>query len=67
MLDVVHAAEHATGQPITYEFTARRPGDIAACWADPRQAYEQLGWKTHYDLQQMCADAWRWTTKQRVN
>lgn len=64
VLDVVDAAQHATGKTIPYKFTARRPGDIAACWADPRLAYEQLGWKAHHDLATMCADAWRWVTKQ---
>ena len=42
------------------EVVARRPGDIAACWADPRLAREHLHWEATLDLDRMCADAWRW-------
>lgn len=39
---------------------ARRPGDVAQCYADPSQAAALLGWKASRGLAQMCADAWRW-------
>ena len=37
-----------------------RPGDVAQCLADPRQAKALLNWETQFDLDRMCADAWRW-------
>jgi UDP-glucose 4-epimerase len=42
----------------------RRPGDVAACYADPTLAGELLGWRAEFDLDRMCADSWRW---QRMN
>jgi UDP-glucose 4-epimerase len=39
---------------------ARRPGDVAASYADPAYAERELGWKAVRGLDQMCADAWRW-------
>ncbi len=43
-----------------YKFTARRPGDIGICYADPTKAYKKLGWKAEKNLEDMCRDAWRW-------
>ena len=60
VLDMVAAFERASGQPVPYEIVARRPGDIAACWADPGLAQELLRWQASRSLQQMCEDAWRW-------
>jgi len=40
----------------------RRPGDIAACWADTALAEQRLGWKALKGIDEMCADAWRWET-----
>ena len=45
---------------VPYEITARRPGDIARCWADASKAREILGWQTRYSVEDMCRDAWRW-------
>ncbi len=60
VLDMVKAFEAASGKPIAYQIQARRPGDIAACYADPTTAKEVLGWQATRDLQTMCADAWNW-------
>lgn len=60
VLDVVRAFEAASGRPVPYELVARRPGDVAQCYADPSQALALLGWKSSRDLDRMCADAWRW-------
>jgi UDP-glucose 4-epimerase len=45
---------------VPYDIVARRGGDIGACYADPRQAREILGWEATRDLDAMCADSWRW-------
>jgi UDP-glucose 4-epimerase len=60
VLDIVRAVESATKRPIPYEVVARRPGDIASCYADPARAAADLGWKATRDLAQMCRDGWRW-------
>ena len=60
VLELVHAFERASGRPVPYEVVARRPGDVAACYADPTLAERTLGWKATRDLDQMCADSWRW-------
>jgi UDP-glucose 4-epimerase len=60
VLDMVKAFEVASGKPVPYQVQARRPGDIAACYANPLLAEQLLGWRAARDLQIMCADAWRW-------
>ncbi len=60
VLEMVGAFERASGKSVPYEIVARRPGDIAACWADPGLALQLLRWKATRTLQQMCEDAWRW-------
>jgi len=60
VLEVVRAYEAASGRPVPYRIEPRRPGDVAACWADPSLARELLGWQARLDLQRMCADSWRW-------
>ena len=60
VLDVVAAYAAASGRPVPYVVAARRPGDIAACYADPALAQRLLGWTARHDLARMCADSWRW-------
>ena len=60
VLDVLHAFEKACGKTLPYEIVARRPGDVAACYADPEKAARELGWRAEFDIERMCADAWRW-------
>jgi len=60
VLEVVAAFEKASGQRVAHRIKPRRPGDVAACYADPALAGELLGWRAEYDLDAMCRDAWRW-------
>jgi UDP-glucose 4-epimerase len=60
VLEMIGAFEKASGVAIPYRVVARRPGDIAACYADPRHAQKELGWSAARTLEQMCADTWRW-------
>ncbi len=60
VLQVVKAYEKACGKPIKYEIKARRPGDIAICYANPAKAKEELGWEAIYDIDRMCQDSYRW-------
>ena len=60
VLEVVAAASKAVGHDLPYEVLDRRPGDIAATWADPALARDLLGWQAERTLDDMCADHWRW-------
>ncbi len=60
VLEVIAAFQLASGKPIAYTLCDRRPGDVAACYADPSAALQQLGWSAQKDLAVMCADHWRW-------
>jgi len=62
VLDMVRAFEGASGRPVPYQIVARRPGDVAACWADPSLARTLLGWEAKRGIEAMCADTWRWQT-----
>ncbi|MFQ5523330.1 MAG: UDP-glucose 4-epimerase GalE [Acidimicrobiia bacterium] len=65
VLEVIKAYEEASGKPVPYEIVGRRPGDVAATWADVSKAEAELGWKATRDLHQMCADSWRWQRQAR--
>lgn len=60
VLEVIRAFERAAGRAIPHEIVARRPGDVASCYADPARAEALLGWRAERDLDSICADAWRW-------
>lgn len=60
VLDVIKAYEKACGKTLPYVVGPRRPGDIAACYADPKKAREELGWEAKYGIEEMCADSWNW-------
>lgn len=63
VLDVVKAFEAASGRRVPYELVARRPGDVAACYADPAAAEKLIGWRAQYGIERMCADHWRWQSQ----
>jgi UDP-glucose 4-epimerase len=60
VLDVLEVFEIVCCQSIPYQLSPRRPGDVAACYADPGLAAQILGWKAERDLSIMCEDHWRW-------
>jgi UDP-glucose 4-epimerase len=60
VLDIVKAFELTSGRSVPYKIAARRPGDIASCYADPQRAFNLLSWRAERGLSAMCADTWRW-------
>ncbi len=60
VLEVIAAASRAVGRDLPYEIVDRRPGDVAATWAEPSLARELLGWQARRTLDEMAADHWRW-------
>ena len=63
VLDIVKAYSEACGHEVPYQIVPRRPGDIAACYADPAKAAEELGWKAELGIREMCEDSWRWQSR----
>ncbi len=60
VLEMVAAFERASGRSVAYRVAPRRPGDVAACYADPTRAERELGWRAGLDVDAMCRDAWAW-------
>lgn len=60
VLEVLHAYERACGKTLPYVMDPRRPGDVAACWADTAKAKAELGWEAQYGIDEMCASSWNW-------
>lgn len=60
VLEMLAAFEKASGKKIPYEIVDRRPGDIAACYADPSLAQQELNWRAQRGIDEMCIDTWRW-------
>ena len=59
VLELVETFQRENNIPVPHQIVARRPGDIAACYADPSKAAQELHWRTTRDLAAMCRDAWR--------
>ena len=60
VLDLVRAFAAASERPVPYRIVSRRAGDLAANWAEPEYAEQELGWRAQYSLDDICRDAWRW-------
>lgn len=63
VLEMIGAFEKASGKAIPYEIAARRPGDVASCYADCSLAETALGWKAEKSLEDACVDSWRWQSQ----
>ncbi len=61
--EILHAFERACGKKLPYEVVGRRPGDLPVSYADTSRAERELGWKATRDIDTMCADTWRWQSK----
>ncbi|MBW2505482.1 MAG: UDP-glucose 4-epimerase GalE [Deltaproteobacteria bacterium] len=60
VLEMVNAFAEAAEKKIPYRIVARRPGDIASCYADASKAEKELSWRATRDIHAMCEDTWRW-------
>lgn len=63
VLELIHAFEEASGKEITYEVVARRPGDVANCYADPSKANKELSWRAEKSILDGCRDSWNWQSQ----
>ncbi len=65
VLDIVNTFMKVNNLTIPYDIKPRRPGDIAECYADPKKAFEVLGWKAEKNLEDMCRDSWNWQSNNK--
>lgn len=63
VLEMVKAFENASQRTIPYRIAPRRPGDVAACYAEPAKAEHELNWTATRNLAEMCEDSWRWQSQ----
>ncbi|MGQ5525084.1 UDP-glucose 4-epimerase GalE [Chitinimonas sp. PSY-7] len=63
VLEMIRALEAASGRPVPYRVTARRPGDIATCYADPTAALREIDWRAEFGLEAMCTHSWYWQSR----
>lgn len=66
VLEMIEAYGRAAGQTLPYRVVGRRPGDVAACYADPTRATNLLGFQAQRGLDEMCVSSWRWVTRGAV-
>jgi UDP-glucose 4-epimerase len=65
VLDMVNAFEKTTGKKVAYKIAPRRPGDIAICYANPKKAQDELGWKADLGIDDMCKDSWNYINSKK--
>lgn len=63
VLDIINTFEKVNNVKVPYKIVDRRPGDIAACYADPSYALEKLNWEAKYGIEEMCKDSYEYIKK----
>lgn len=63
VIELVHAFEKANGVKIPYQVVSRRPGDVDENYADCSKAFNEMGFKTEFDIVEACRDSWNWQKK----
>lgn len=58
VLELIHTFQTVNNIQIPYDIVDRRPGDVASSFANVTKAWDELGWKTQKNLQDMCHDSW---------
>jgi len=66
VLEMLREFSAASGRPIPHQFSPRRPGDVAICYADPSSAERTLGWRAERGIGRMCQDGWRYRVSKRT-
>ena len=64
VLEMIRAFERASNRAVPFEIVPRRPGDVAACYADPSEAQRTLKWEASRSLEAMCASSWAFQSRQ---
>ena len=64
VLEIIQAAENATGRPVRRKIGPRRPGDPPVLVADPAKAQSVLGWTAKRNLADIVSSAWTWMQRE---
>lgn len=67
VLDLVTTFARVNNIDVPYQIAPRRAGDIDACYADPKYAYEKLNWKATKGIEEMCKDSYNYILKNKNN
>ena len=65
VMEMVNTFMEVNKVTIPYKIVSRRDGDIAVCYADTKYAYEKLGFKAQYGLEQIVESAYNYVKKQK--
>lgn len=63
VLDLIDTFNKVNNLNVEKKYCPRRAGDIAECYADTKKSLDELGWKTEYDIEDMCKSAWNYAQK----
>ena len=63
VLELVNAFEKVNNIKVNKKIAPRRPGDIDACFASCEKAFNELGFKAKYTIDEMCKDAYNFVKK----
>ena len=58
VLEIVNTFNSVNGNLVNYKFAARRPGDIAVCYADTTKAKNELNFVANHTLEDMCKSSY---------
>ena len=65
VLELINAVSKVNGVDVPYVIDNRRPGDIAACYADANKANRELNWYASKTIEDMCRDSYNFIIKNR--
>lgn len=65
VLELVKTFEKVNNVQVNYKFVERRPGDVAACYADSTKALKELGWRANLGIEDMCKDSYNFAVKNK--
>lgn len=65
VLDLIETFKEVNGVDVPYKIVERRAGDIASCYADPKKAFDELGWRAELGIKEMCKDSYEFILKQK--
>lgn len=63
VLEMVKAFASVNSVAVPYKLVDRRPGDVAACYADATRAKTELNWEAEMSLEDMVRDSWNWQSQ----
>ena len=59
VLEMVEAYNKVCGGKVKYKIAPRRAGDVDECYASPKKAEKEIGFKAVHNLSEMCEDSYK--------